>query len=373
MLTIIFSMPNSQFEQNQVIVFVRNILSQINDNPRVSIISYTGNAQVDLRMVSVQQAIQQVANIFYRNPQGQYNLASAYQIYETQILPSAQGRQVIYLISGNLVRNQNAESSYARIRNQVEAGGMAIGQSDRNALILVSSNQNAVNYVNSYNDLNNQISVAITAIRLLASGPVVFGNTYCRTTVDGYICWCIVNNQPINGTECQDRNECRVNNGGCADTCQNSDGAFQCSCRSGYTLAANRRDCDDVNECNNNVCGFGVDCVNTFGGFYCLTGVNRPAALTGVAAAVGMGTTTTTVIAVVVSAVNILIVVAILITWRRRQRAANVKDSKLIPKSHAYDNKGAEIGTVKSFNSLASKYSGSSSIDEESLDAVSLE
>lgn len=281
---------------------------------------------------------------------------------------------MIYLISGNLVRNQNAENGFNRLRNSIESGGFAVGQSDRNTLISLSTNQNAVSYVNSFGDLNNQINVAVTAIRLLASGPVVFGGTYCRTTVDGYICWCIVNNQPINGTECQDTNECRVNNGGCADTCQNSDGSYQCSCRSGYRLAANRRDCDDVNECNNNACG-SADCVNTFGGFYCLTGVNRPAALTGAVGVAGtMGATTTTVVAVVVSAVNILIVVAILITWRRRQRAAkNAKSSSKTP--FAYDNKAAETGTVKSFNSLASKFNGStvSSIDEESLDAVSLE
>lgn len=375
-LTIMFSLPNSQFEHNQILSFIRNLLSQINDNPRVSIITYSANAQVEIRMVSLRDAINQVQSIIYRNPQGQFNLAQAYQTYEREIQNRAQGRQVIYIISGNLVRNANAESSFNRIRNSVEAGGFAIGQSDRNALILLSTNQNAVNYVNSYNDLNNQIGVAVTAIRLLASGPVVFGGTYCRTTVDGYICWCIVNNQPINGTECQDTDECRTNNGGCADTCQNSDGSFQCSCRSGFRLAANRRDCDDENECNNNVCGFGVDCVNTYGGFYCLTGVNRPAALAGAAAAAGgMAASSTTIVAVVVSAVNILIVIAIIVVWRRRQRATNAKSSKASASSHAFVNKGAEIGTVKSFNSLASKYTGSvrSSIDDESLDAVSLE
>lgn len=332
-------------------------------------------------MVSLRDAMTQVSNIIYRDPRGSFNLAAAFQTYEREIQQRAQGRQVIYIISGNLVRSQNAESTFGRIRrsSSVESGGFAIAQSDRNALILLSTNQNAVNYVSSYNDLNNQINVAVTAIRLLASGSVVFGGTYCRTTVDGYICWCIVNNQPINGTECQDRDECRMNNGNCADTCQNSDGSYACACRSGFRLAANRRDCDDVNECPNNVCGSGASCINTYGGFYCVSGNSlrgSAAALVGVEAVPGsMAASSTTIVAVVVSAVNILIVIAIIVVWRRRQRAANAKSSKATPSSHAFVNKGAEIGTVKSFNSLASKYTGSvtSSIDEESLDTVSME
>ena len=42
---------------------------------------------------------------------------------------------------------------------------------------------------------------------------------------------------------CADINECSSNNGGCAHTCTNSAGSFQCSCRTGHTLAGNGRSC----------------------------------------------------------------------------------------------------------------------------------
>ena len=43
---------------------------------------------------------------------------------------------------------------------------------------------------------------------------------------------------------CADINECSSNNGGCAHTCTNSPGSFQCSCRTGYTLAGNGKSCN---------------------------------------------------------------------------------------------------------------------------------
>ncbi len=66
-----------------------------------------------------------------------------------------------------------------------------------------------------------------------------------------------------------DINECTEENGGCNQTCTNSIGSYQCSCRSGYLLSQDGRGCDskyiynlhslnfisclcfsDVNECS---------------------------------------------------------------------------------------------------------------------------
>ena len=41
-----------------------------------------------------------------------------------------------------------------------------------------------------------------------------------------------------------DVDECQTNNGGCDQMCNNNDGSFQCSCNTGYTLAADDFDCD---------------------------------------------------------------------------------------------------------------------------------
>ena len=41
-----------------------------------------------------------------------------------------------------------------------------------------------------------------------------------------------------------DINECVVDNGGCNQTCANTQGSFECSCGTGYKLAGNAIDCD---------------------------------------------------------------------------------------------------------------------------------
>ena len=46
-----------------------------------------------------------------------------------------------------------------------------------------------------------------------------------------------------------DADECRINRGGCEFSCNNTEASYFCSCRSGYSLAADKHSCDDINEC----------------------------------------------------------------------------------------------------------------------------
>ena len=46
-----------------------------------------------------------------------------------------------------------------------------------------------------------------------------------------------------------DINECDDNNGGCEQNCTNTDGSFQCGCRSGFTLNEDRRTCSGKYMC----------------------------------------------------------------------------------------------------------------------------
>ena len=66
-----------------------------------------------------------------------------------------------------------------------------------------------------------------------------------------------------------DVNECSTSNGGCHHVCTNSAGSFQCSCNSGYSLAADGTTCVDIDECRLNTDNCEQTCVNTVGGFTC--------------------------------------------------------------------------------------------------------
>ncbi len=55
------------------------------------------------------------------------------------------------------------------------------------------------------------------------------------------MCTCCLN---IAFTLLADINECNSDNGGCAQTCTNSEGSFECSCDAGYTLNGDSRNCD---------------------------------------------------------------------------------------------------------------------------------
>ena len=66
-----------------------------------------------------------------------------------------------------------------------------------------------------------------------------------------------------------DINECSTGNGGCDHVCTNSAGSFECSCNSGYNLAADGTTCVDINECQLNTDNCQQTCTNTAGGFTC--------------------------------------------------------------------------------------------------------
>ena len=92
----------------------------------------------------------------------------------------------------------------------------------------------------------------------------------CNNTVGSYNCSCASGyTLDANAHGCDDVNECASGNGGCAQTCNNTVGSYNCSCASGYTLDANAHGCDDVNECASGNGGCAQTCNNTVGSYNC--------------------------------------------------------------------------------------------------------
>ena len=48
-----------------------------------------------------------------------------------------------------------------------------------------------------------------------------------------------------------DVNECEVSNGGCAQTCINKPGSFECRCGSGYQLQTDAMTCTGMSRTDN--------------------------------------------------------------------------------------------------------------------------
>ena len=74
---------------------------------------------------------------------------------------------------------------------------------------------------------------------------------------------------PGDARVCDDVNECENRNGGCAQTCINLEGSFECACDAGYVLNNDGLGCEDVNECAIDRGGCEQDCVNEVGSFSC--------------------------------------------------------------------------------------------------------
>ena len=85
-------------------------------------------------------------------------------------------------------------------------------------------------------------------------------NQICNNTIGSYYCACQTGYTLSNDSHtctgiaanlfCMyvtsvylDINECSTSNGGCEQTCQNTQGSYQCSCWNGYSLDADKHNC----------------------------------------------------------------------------------------------------------------------------------
>ena len=63
----------------------------------------------------------------------------------------------------------------------------------------------------------------------------------CLGTV--YVPGCVPVRLPHYTVAMLDINECEDDNGGCSQTCTNTEGSFECSCRDGYILDGDGKNC----------------------------------------------------------------------------------------------------------------------------------
>jgi hypothetical protein len=124
----------------------------------------------------------------------------------------------------------------------------------------------------------NQLDEAVRDQIIQSTSQCQDDGVICRMTFAGMYCFCqysACDIRPINGTQCQDINECAFDP--CEQTCTNLVGSYVCGCDSGFTLNENGFICDDINECTTltpqQACPNGGICVNTWGTHYCITGV----------------------------------------------------------------------------------------------------
>ncbi|XP_076452127.1 uncharacterized protein LOC143287751 [Babylonia areolata] len=70
-----------------------------------------------------------------------------------------------------------------------------------------------------------------------SSGTPCPANTQCTNTDGNYTCPCLPGFQDSgSGAVCVDIKECKVNNGGCSDTCKEVEGSYTCECPEGHSL-----------------------------------------------------------------------------------------------------------------------------------------
>uniref|UniRef100_A0A8C9N739 Latent-transforming growth factor beta-binding protein 1 n=1 Tax=Serinus canaria TaxID=9135 RepID=A0A8C9N739_SERCA len=93
----------------------------------------------------------------------------------------------------------------------------------------------------------------------------------CRNTPGSYECHCQTGFELVNGTVCEDVNEC-LNSEICSPNgeCLNSQGSYFCICAPGFSNVGGGISCQDVDECaDKSLCSQG-QCLNTEGSYRCL-------------------------------------------------------------------------------------------------------
>jgi hypothetical protein len=394
-LTIIVDTSNdfqNGFNWPTITQFIRRLIEAHDigfDRTRVAIVRYSRVADLIFnldRYFTKDELYREVDNIDFTG--GQTNTADALMVTRTQAFSRGDRPSIpniaILITAG---RPTLGVSDTLRMAEDLKQSGVTLltmgitNRVDQNELRQMSTNNNQFIYVPDFFTLQNSPPIMSAAVEGTCprGSIIVADNLYCMKTSSGLMCFCATVSPPrsVNGTTCDDINECTIDNGGCDDICINLDGSYECRCGSGLRLGVNRHECEDVNECDTpGICGSSSEsrCVNVWSAYYCIVGVQREGAgqLVGVfeATATG-GVSAGIIVGILVAVFNMIILIAIAAHCLRSYHQKKTKSSK--PSLSNGHSNGAfrSNGTIRSFHSLASRFSATTVDDSDTISTAS--
>ena len=97
--------------------------------------------------------------------------------------------------------------------------------------------------VTYYNLMEEPVKVNFIALIACTAQFHMFRNLFCFVNLFFLLkCYCFDSFLML-AIYVLDINECQTDNGGCTQTCINTDGSYRCSCQNGYQLTSDGRNC----------------------------------------------------------------------------------------------------------------------------------
>lgn len=364
--------------------FLKDLIQNLNvglNNVRIGLVRFSNTASVVWplnrynTLEDVESAIDQVQRIG-----GRTNIAAALRV--THEMFDDQGRSNAPWVTVLATDGRANEEVYRTVydasalrANGIHIVGVQVSDlGDRMGVSVpletIASGWQYVYRYGSYADLSGRMKLIEVQKAIVGLAYIEYDiapqpdNYYCRDTVHGLQCFCRVGPyRPINGTVCQDMDECSMNNGGCQQSCQNTAGSYYCECDNGFELSPNGMNCLDVDECQGSqVCTPGTECVNVYGTFECLDENSDPSAGAFVAGPAAMAASITpgVVIAISVSSAvgtTILALALAIVTRKFMERRKNKTEQPEEPQRSELGaralNGDAGYGTVRSKLAMA--------------------
>ncbi|ELU11156.1 hypothetical protein CAPTEDRAFT_224257 [Capitella teleta] len=243
----------------QVLSFINAVVSKLSmgvDTDNVAVIKFAQSAEVEIplqrfsRSNSVARAVEALATV-----DEEARLANGIRILREQVFTGedrTSAPNVAVIISHS---NADYESSIDQAEQVKQEGThlIAIGIDGANeALTQNIASYEQAHFTSNYEQLQYLVSGVVRDIakhRKEDCSIPQAGVVHCHNTgYGGRQCFCYTKDhvRPMNGSTCENANECIEDNGGCQHMCIDTDGSFTCACHEGFALAADMHTCEVI-------------------------------------------------------------------------------------------------------------------------------